>query len=152
MGVKYTLRLELGTPGGVETVTNTVLAGNLTAIGLGGREVTAPTEGSESAAAVLSGLAFRYLTRWNDSDAELSSLLRVVPVRPTVSVCFVMSEREVEYAGGDPLYPLSFDWKGTTLENAYGRAKAKFVPISYKDQWGFVREIDDEIGRVPVLR
>jgi phosphonate transport system substrate-binding protein len=45
---------------------------------------------------------------------------------------------------------LSFDWKGTTLENAYGASgKAKFVPISYKDQWSFVRYIDDEIGRMP---
>jgi phosphonate transport system substrate-binding protein len=47
---------------------------------------------------------------------------------------------------------LSFDWKGTTLEKTYGPGKAKFVPISYQDQWSFVREIDDEIGRMPGLR
>jgi hypothetical protein len=28
----------------------------------------------------------------------------------------------------------------------------KFVPIAYKDQWSFVREIDDEIGRMPGYR
>ena len=48
---------------------------------------------------------------------------------------------------------LSFDWKGTPLEKAYGPAgKARFVPISYKDQWSFVRFIDDEIGRMPGYR
>jgi phosphonate transport system substrate-binding protein len=48
---------------------------------------------------------------------------------------------------------LSFDWKGTPLAKAYGPAgKARFVPISYKDQWSFVRYIDDEIGRMPGYR
>jgi phosphonate transport system substrate-binding protein len=48
---------------------------------------------------------------------------------------------------------LSFDWKGTLLEKTYGPAgKVKFVPISYKDQWSFVRYIDDEIGRMPGYR
>jgi len=48
---------------------------------------------------------------------------------------------------------LSFDWKGTPLEKVYGPAgKARFVPISYKDQWSFVRFIDDEIGRMPGYR
>jgi phosphonate transport system substrate-binding protein len=48
---------------------------------------------------------------------------------------------------------LGFDWKGTPLEKAYGPAgKVKFVPIAYKDQWSFVREIDDEIGRMPGYR
>jgi phosphonate transport system substrate-binding protein len=48
---------------------------------------------------------------------------------------------------------LGFDWMGTPLEKTYGPAgKVKFVPIAYKDQWSFVREIDDEIGRIPGYR
>jgi phosphonate transport system substrate-binding protein len=40
----------------------------------------------------------------------------------------------------------SFDWKGTGLEKSLGSAgQAKFVPISYKDHWKYVREIDQEI-------
>ena len=35
LGVRYTLRLELHSPGGTQVVTNTAIAGNLTAIGLG---------------------------------------------------------------------------------------------------------------------
>jgi phosphonate transport system substrate-binding protein len=48
---------------------------------------------------------------------------------------------------------LGFDWEGTPLVKTYGPAgKVKFVPIGYKDQWSFVREIDDEIGRMPGYR
>jgi phosphonate transport system substrate-binding protein len=55
-----------------------------------------------------------------------------------------------ELAGKIRAAILSFDWKGTPLEQVYGPSgKAKFVPISYKDQWSFVRYIDDEIGRMP---
>jgi phosphonate transport system substrate-binding protein len=47
---------------------------------------------------------------------------------------------------------LGFDWKGTPLEKVYGPAgRARFVPITYKDQWSFVRQIDDEIMRMPGL-
>jgi phosphonate transport system substrate-binding protein len=48
---------------------------------------------------------------------------------------------------------LGFNWSGTPLEPAYGPAgKTKFVPIVYKDQWSFVRYIDDEIGQMPSYR
>ncbi len=39
-----------------------------------------------------------------------------MPVRPTVSTCLVQSAVEVEYAGGDPLYPVRYDWKGLTVD------------------------------------
>ncbi|HEY2944840.1 MAG TPA: DUF6531 domain-containing protein, partial [Vicinamibacteria bacterium] len=116
MGVRYTLRIELRAPGGTETVTNRVLAGNLTAIGLAGRSIAPAEEPAGVAAQILSGLASSYLDRWNRSDDELASLLHVVPVRPTVSECMVMSDIEVEYAGGDPSYPLTFDWKGIAID------------------------------------
>ncbi|PYQ46369.1 MAG: hypothetical protein DMF78_26495, partial [Acidobacteria bacterium] len=116
MGVRFTLRMEFKTPGGTETVTNTAIAGNLTAIGLGGRAVTGAEEEQSRAAQILSRLAWTYLDRWNHSDEELSNLLRVVPVRPTVSACLVMSDIQVEYAGGDPLYPLTFDWRGIAID------------------------------------
>lgn len=48
---------------------------------------------------------------------------------------------------------VSFDWKGTTLEKVFGGAgKARFVPITYKDQWSFVRDIDDEIRRIGIVQ
>jgi RHS repeat-associated protein len=116
MAVKYSLKMDFRTPAGTESIANTVFAGNTMAIGLGGRKVTA-TEAEEShAAEILSARALSYLERWNQADEELAALLRVVPVRPTVSACFVMSDIQVQYAGGDPLYPLSLAWKGIAID------------------------------------
>ncbi len=115
-GVKYTLRLDLRTPSGTETVTNTLLAGNLTAIGFGGRQGTTSETSQDEAAQILAGIAFGYLERWNEGDAELAALLRVVPIRPTLSACFAMSDIDVQYAGGDALFPLTFDWKGVAID------------------------------------
>jgi phosphonate transport system substrate-binding protein len=41
---------------------------------------------------------------------------------------------------------LQFDWKGTGLEKSLGpTGNAKFAPVSYKDDWKYVREIDQEL-------
>src|SRR2546422_1876135 len=101
MGVRYTLRIEMHAPGGTETVSNRVLAGNLTALGLGGRSIAQAQEPAGAAAQILSGLASSYLDRRNRSDEALARLLHVVPGRPTVSECMVMSDIGVEHAGGD---------------------------------------------------
>src|SRR6266545_912239 len=116
LGVKFDLKIELLHPGGVETIENPVLAGNLTAIGLGDRVGAGTEPDSSNAAAILSRVAWSYIDRWNRSDAELADLFRVAPVRPTVSACMVMSAIEVDYAGGDPLYPVSFVWKGVAID------------------------------------
>jgi RHS repeat-associated protein len=115
-GVVFDLAMDVTHPGGTETIENRLIAGNLTAIGLGGREVTGSESGTSRAAQILSRVAWSYLDRWNRSDAELADIFRVVPVRPTVSACMVMSAIDVEYADGDPLYPVSFDWKGVAID------------------------------------
>jgi RHS repeat-associated protein len=116
LGVPLEFRIELSTPGGTDTVSNRVLAGNLTAIGLAAGRVTADESGDDEAARILARLAFHYLGRWNQSDEELAALLRVVPIRPSVSTCLVQSAVEVDYAGGDPLYPVRYDWKGLAID------------------------------------
>jgi RHS repeat-associated protein len=116
LGVRYTLKIQLITPGGVQGIENRVVAGALTAIGLGGRVATGAETGSEKAAQILAQQARRYLEGWNASDDELAALLRVVPVRPSVSLCLVASVVDVQYAGGDPLYPLTFTWKGVSID------------------------------------
>jgi phosphonate transport system substrate-binding protein len=41
---------------------------------------------------------------------------------------------------------MSFQWKGTGLEKAFGPSgQTKFVPVNYKDDWALVRRIDSEI-------
>ena len=116
MAVRYSLRLDLVAPGGVESVTNQVQAGNLLAIGLSERVAPAPVTGPAAADQILASIASRYFERWNASDDELADLLRVIPVRPTLSACIAQSDVEVEYAGGDPLYPLDFEWKGILID------------------------------------
>ncbi|HEX9185465.1 MAG TPA: hypothetical protein VGB87_00200, partial [Vicinamibacteria bacterium] len=116
LGVAVDFRIELATPGGTDRVENRVVAGNLTAIGLAAGDVPADETRQDEAARLLAGLSFRYLDHWNRSDEELAALLRVVPVRPSVSTCLVQSAVQVEYAGGDPLYPARYDWKGLAID------------------------------------
>jgi len=115
-GVRYTLKIEVRSPSGAQTSENRVLAGNVIAIGLGGRTVTEEQTASDKAAQILAREASRYLDRWNDSDEELADVFRVLPVRPIASVCLVLSAIDVQYAGGDPLYPLTFTWKGVAVD------------------------------------
>src|SRR5262249_14078332 len=75
---------------------------------------TGSEQATDQAAAILSGVAWSYLSQWNEADEELSALFHVVPVRPTVSVCFVMSDLDVSYA--NPEYPLSLTWKGISID------------------------------------
>jgi RHS repeat-associated protein len=116
MGVPFSFRMEFQTPGGAEPIENELIAGNLTAIGLSGRQVTASETTQDQAASLLADLAWSYFQRWNDSDDELARLLKVVAVRPTVSACLVASALDVDYAGGDPLYPLTFVRKGILID------------------------------------
>ena len=116
MAVRYELRITLVTPGGSEEVVNRVQAGNLLALGLAGRQPSDPDPEASAADQILSRIAIDYFARWNASDDELADLLRVVPVRPLPSVCLAQSDVEVEYAGGDPLFPLTFDWKGILVD------------------------------------
>ncbi len=45
---------------------------------------------------------------------------------------------------------LSFDWKGTPLEDIFSGAKeTTFVPVDYKNDWSLIRRIDDQMGTRP---
>ncbi|MEO8359209.1 MAG: DUF6531 domain-containing protein, partial [Vicinamibacteria bacterium] len=116
MGVKFTLRLEFDAPAAHEVISNTVIAGNLMAIGLGGRQTTAGESNESQGAQILAARAWSYLMRWSEADEQLADLLHVLPIRPTVSACLVSSDIQSDYAGGDPLYPLNFDWKGIVID------------------------------------
>lgn len=41
----------------------------------------------------------------------------------------------------------SFDWAGTSLEAEFSKSgEAQFIPITYKEYWGVIREIDKALG------
>ncbi|MGH6734693.1 MAG: phosphate/phosphite/phosphonate ABC transporter substrate-binding protein [Methyloceanibacter sp.] len=43
----------------------------------------------------------------------------------------------------------SFDWKGTKLEEEFSKSgEAQFIPISFKDHWAVIRQIDEASGVV----
>jgi phosphonate transport system substrate-binding protein len=47
---------------------------------------------------------------------------------------------------------LSFDWKGTPLEDIFnGAQQTKFVPVDYKNDWPLIRRIDDQMGTEPTI-
>ena len=116
MGVPFELRMEMKTPGGTAVTENRIQAGNTMAVGLGGAVQAAALEDDATAGQILSGLALRYFSSWNASDSQLADLLHVVPVRPTVSVCLVTSDVQVDYADGDPLLPVAWEWKGILID------------------------------------
>jgi phosphonate transport system substrate-binding protein len=48
---------------------------------------------------------------------------------------------------------LEFDWSNTSLEGYFAQAgQVRFVPVSFKDDFGLVRELDDRIGHAHELR
>jgi len=41
----------------------------------------------------------------------------------------------------------SFDWEGTNLQQEFSQSdEAQFIPITYQEYWGVIRQIDEELG------
>jgi phosphonate transport system substrate-binding protein len=102
------------------------------------------------AAAVANDVLKRSIDRGRIKEAQFRSIFKSEGF-PSACIGSVYNLKP-EFAEKIRAALLSFDWKGTSLEKAFGPAgRARFVPITYKDQWSFVREIDDEIRRMPGL-
>jgi phosphonate transport system substrate-binding protein len=64
---------------------------------------------------------------------------------PTTSYGYVYSLKpELQDAIRDAF--ISFDWNGTALKKEFGKQADKFIPITFKGQWGDVRTIQKENG------
>jgi phosphonate transport system substrate-binding protein len=101
------------------------------------------------AAAIANELLKRAINRGRIKESQFRSIYRSEGF-PPASIGHVYNLKP-ELAEGIRKALLTFDWKGSALEKAYGPGRDRFVAISYKDQWSFVREIDDEIARMPGL-
>ena len=114
MGADYNLSITITSPNGTETFTNSMISGNLTALGVVSQKVVMPTGLDETKATnLLYREAIKYIDNWNKVEAELSSLLKVASTRPLPTVVTLANTIDVTYAGEDPQ---GFEWKGLFLD------------------------------------
>ena len=116
MGGRFELESHFRAPAGVVSVDNRMIAGAYAALAISGRtpgyEELAETQAGE----ILNQRALNYLSRWNDADRELAGLTRVATFRPVPSHVIVKNAIHVDYASGDSLVPLTFEWKGIQVD------------------------------------
>ncbi len=123
MGAGYRLTITLRAPGGSTETTGQHIVGNLSAIGLACQRVVTPAElplEEKDAARLLSEEALAYIERWNASEEELASLLKLALVRPLPTVVTVGGVIDVT-----PLLdiPHGFTWKGVFIDAGLRRAE-----------------------------
>jgi len=128
MGADFNLTIELHSPsvnGGaapVETITNKLIAGNLSVIGITSQKaIITPSplagegggEGAKDAERLLYEEANHYIDRWNQAEDELASLLHLTISRPLPAVVTVGGVIDVTYLLD---IPHGFTWKGVYVD------------------------------------
>ncbi len=116
MGLPFDLKVELVSPAGVVDVSNRMIAGAYAALALSGRTPGWEEQNEAEAGELLNQRALNYLERWNDVDAELAGLTRVVTFRPVASHVMVRNRIDVGYGVGETLVPLTFTWTGISVD------------------------------------
>ncbi len=114
MGGDYNLTVTVTSPYGAETFTNTMISGNMTAIGIVSQRAVVPaTIDQTKAANLLYREALRYIDNWNKGEEELASLLQVAAIRPIPSAVTLGNTIDVTYLLDQPN---GFEWKGVYLD------------------------------------
>ncbi|MDH4164771.1 MAG: hypothetical protein OEW15_19090, partial [Nitrospirota bacterium] len=121
MGSEYELSIEVkGAVAGsqfavTEKISNSMITGNITAIGIVAGLSTKDTKESESKTAedILAEEASNYIDRWNKSEDELASLLHVAVARPLPTVATIGGMIDVTYVLD---MPHGFTWKGVYFD------------------------------------
>jgi phosphonate transport system substrate-binding protein len=102
------------------------------------------------AAAVASDILGRMLARGDVKKSDYRSIYQSESF-PSAALGYVYNLKP-ELASKVKDAMLSFDFKGSALENELGwSGETKFLPVSYKDDWALIRRIDDESGRLHEL-
>ncbi len=142
MGADYTMTMELYSPSvnegvtPVETITNTMITGNLTVIGItAGKAMITPSplagegggEGEKDAERLLYEAANHYTDRWNQAEDELASLLHLTIARPLPTVVTLAGMIDVTYLLD---MPHDFTWKGVYVDADLRRIEAVRGPES----------------------
>ena len=118
MGSEYDLTMVLVSPHGTETITNTMIAGNLSVIGITAQRAAATPsplagEGAKDAERLLYESAQHYIDQWNQAEDELASLLHVSMTRPLPTVVSIGGTIDVTYLLD---MPHGFTWKGVFID------------------------------------
>ena len=121
MGAEHALTIELISPNGSETTTNTHIAGNVSVIGIISQKAVSSSPPSlageggreEDAEQILYEEATHYIDRWNQAEEELASLLHLNITRPIPTVVTVGGVIDVTYLLG---IPHNLTWKGEYID------------------------------------
>jgi len=116
MGENYTLILELISPDGTEQITNTLIMGNLSVIGVIAQNalILEPMENYlKDAEWLLYEEVMQYIAKWNQAENELASLLNLSLTRPIPTVVTMGGVIDVDYLID---MPHGFEWKGVYVD------------------------------------
>lgn len=116
MGDDCLISIELISPGGIEKISSTHIAGNLAVIGIVAQKVVAPTAmaaDTRNAERLMYEEALNHIDRWNKAEDELASLLRVGVVRPVPSVVTTGGIVDISYLLD---MPNTYQWKGVFVD------------------------------------
>ncbi|OGP73281.1 MAG: hypothetical protein A2W09_03215 [Deltaproteobacteria bacterium RBG_16_50_11] len=119
MGADYDLSIELHVPGyesAIEKITNTMIVGNLSVIGISAQKtitLAAVPEQDKDAERILYEEAIKYIDRWNKAENELASLMRLTIARPIPTVLMVGGVIDVTYLLDTPQ---GYAWKGAFID------------------------------------
>lgn len=116
MGADYNLTIELLSPGVIEGITTTHIAGNLSVIGIVSQKVLQPEpipSDDKDAAQIFYEEAMNYSGRWNEAEQELASLLHLTYTRPLPTVTTVAGVIDVTYVLDTPH---GYEWKGVYVD------------------------------------
>ncbi|MBW2120334.1 MAG: hypothetical protein JRH07_00610, partial [Deltaproteobacteria bacterium] len=117
MGEQYVLRVDLISPNGVERVTNTQIAGNLSVMGFVCQRAVLPgdvPQEEKGAERLLYVEAINYIDRWNRAEEELASLFGLTLTRPVPTVATVGGVIDVTYLLDTPH---GLAWKGIYVDS-----------------------------------
>ena len=120
MGGFHSFTVEIQTPRGAVPVVNSMLAGGYYALGLATQPAAyeiplarPPDDTEHPAADRLYAIAIDYIRRWNDAEQTLERLLRVVNVRPALSVAIVGTVHARTVVFGQPQ---AIEWRGVFVD------------------------------------
>ncbi len=136
MGGAFDLAIDLISPNGTQSITNSHIVGNLSVIGItAGRAVQSSESSVQSekdAARLLYEEAMNYNDRWNKAEDELASLLHLSISRPIPSVVTLGGVIDVTYLLDTPH---GFTWKGVFID-----ADVRAVEVVRSAEFGVVSE------------